>query len=155
AKPATIVLLYPAYPSTYLTQLRSLVSDFAQKQGIGLRPAQFVHWDETTLVDAAEQAKGALVIPSGPEIPPHLVEVFRSNKVVILDGDFTHVGLPSIRLFSDDCIERVMEHLYKLGHRKVDCVNTQNRNPETERRIDIWEQWLRRRRIQGRLWDEP
>ena len=29
AKPATVVLLYPAYPSAYLTQLRGLVSDFA------------------------------------------------------------------------------------------------------------------------------
>jgi DNA-binding LacI/PurR family transcriptional regulator len=155
AKPATVVLLYPAYPSSYLTQLRGLVSDFATKQGVGLRPAQFVHWDETTLAEAVDQAKGALVIPSGPEIPPQLVGRFQANKVVILDGDFTHVGLPSIRLFSDDCIERVMEHLYKLGHRRVDCINTQNRNPETDRRIDIWERWLRRKRIQGRLWDDP
>src|SRR3954471_14706366 len=36
ANPAQVVLLYPAYPSTYLTQLRGLVSDFAQKQGISL-----------------------------------------------------------------------------------------------------------------------
>lgn len=155
AKPATIVLLYPAYPSTYLTQLRGLVSDFAQKQGIGLRPAQFVHWDETMLLEAVEQARGVLLIPSGPEIPAHLAEPFRTNKVVILDGDFTHIGLPSIRLFSDSSIERVMEHLYRLGHRRVDCINTQNRNPETDRRIDIWDRWLRRRRLQGQLWDDP
>src|SRR4249919_880335 len=41
-KPAEVVLLYPAYPSTYLTQLRGLVSDFADKRGIRLRPAQFI-----------------------------------------------------------------------------------------------------------------
>jgi DNA-binding LacI/PurR family transcriptional regulator len=155
ARPATAVLLYPAYPSTYLTQLRGTVSDFAQQQGIAVRPAQFVHWDETTVVDAVEQAKGAFVIPYGPAIPERLLEPFRANKVVILDGDFTSDGLPSIRLFSDDCIERVMEHLYGLGHRRVDCINTQNRNPEIDRRIDIWERWLRRRRIEGRLWDVP
>ncbi len=155
AKPATVVLLYPAYPSTYLTQLRGLVSDFAQKQSIGLRPAQFVHWDEAAVVDAVAHSKGSFLIPFGPEIPPRLVDVFRANKTVILDGDFTHVGLPSIRLFSEECIERVMDHLYKLGHRRVDCINTQNRNPETDRRIDIWERWLRRRRLQGRLWDDP
>jgi hypothetical protein len=94
ARPATVVLLYPAYPSTYLTQLRGLVSDFAQQRGIGLRPAQFVHWDETTVLEAVEQAKGAFVIPSGPEIPERLLEPFRANKVVILDGDFTKDGLP-------------------------------------------------------------
>jgi DNA-binding LacI/PurR family transcriptional regulator len=155
ARPATVVLLYPAYPSTYLTQLRGLVSDFAQQQGIGLRPAQFVHWDETTVLEAVEQAKGTFLIPSGPEIPERLIEPFRTNKVVILDGDFTRDGLPSIRLFSDDCIEGVMEHLYRLGHRRVDCLNTQNRNPEIDRRIDIWERWRRRRRIEGQLWDDP
>ena len=68
-KPAEVVLLYPAYPSSYLTQLRSVVSDFATKRGIGLRPAQFVHWDEKTVVEAVEQAKGTFIIPYGPEIP--------------------------------------------------------------------------------------
>jgi DNA-binding LacI/PurR family transcriptional regulator len=155
AKPAEVVLLYPAYPSTYLTQLRGLVFALATERGIRLRPAQFVHWDEKTVVEAVDQAKGALVIPYGPNIPPRLLEPFRANKVVILDGDFTSVGLPSIRLFSDRCIERVMEHLYRLGHRHVDCINTQNRNPEIDRRIGVWERWRRRRGIRGDLRDDP
>jgi DNA-binding LacI/PurR family transcriptional regulator len=155
AKPAQVVLLYPAYPSTYLTQLRGLVSDFAQKQDVALRPVQFVHWDETTLLEAVEQARAALVIPYGPEIPVRLLEPFRANKVVILDGDFTSDGLPSIRLFKDECIEQVFEHLYLLGHRRIDCINTQNRNPEIDRRIAIWERWLKRRGLSGELWDDP
>lgn len=154
-KPAEVVLLCPAYPSGYLTQLRGFVSDFASKRSFGLRPAQFVHWDEKMVVEAVEQAKGTFIIPYGPEIPARLVESFQANKVVILDGDFTRDGLPSIRLFSDRCIERVMDHLYELGHRHVDCINTQNRNPEIDRRIDIWERWLRRRGVKGDLWDDP
>jgi DNA-binding LacI/PurR family transcriptional regulator len=155
AKLAEVVLLYPAYSSSYLTQLRSLVSDFSERRDIGLRPAQFVHWDENTVVEAVEQARGTLVIPYGPDIPERLAEVFRENKVVILDGDFAEQGLPSIRLFSDGCIERVLEHLYRLGHRSIDCINTQNRNPETDRRIAIWEQWIERRGLDGQLWDDP
>lgn len=154
-KPAEVVLLCPAYPSSYLTQLRSVVSDCATKRGIGLRPAQFVHWDEKTVMEAAEQAKGTFLIPYGPEIPARLVESFQTNKVVILDGDFTRDGLPSIRLFSDRCIERVLEHLHKLGHRHIDCINTQNRNPEIDRRIDIWERWRKRRGVPGALHDDP
>ena len=155
AKPAEVVLLYPAYASAYLTQLRSVVSDFAERRGFRLRPAQFVHWDETVVVEAAAQARGALVIPYGPEIPPRLVETFRENKVVILDGDFSDEGLPSIRLFSDAAIEGVFEHLYALGHRRIDCVNTQNQNAEIERRIDVWQRWLSKRGLTGRLWDKP
>jgi DNA-binding LacI/PurR family transcriptional regulator len=153
--PAEIVLLYPAYPSTYLTQLRVLVADAATKRGLSLRPGQFVHWDEQALVDVVAQAKGTIVIPYGPVIPKRLLKHFTDNKVVILDGDFTGDGLPSIRLFSDNCIERVLDHLWKLGHRRIDCINTQNRNPEIDRRVEIWQRWLERRRIQGTLHDDP
>ena len=148
ARPAEVVLLYPAYPSTYLTQLRGLVSDFAENRGIRLRPAQFIHWDESSVVEAAEQARGAFVIPSGERIPLRLVETLKENKVVILDGDYAALGLPSIRLFSDENIEKVMDHLYELGHRHVDCVNTQNQNAEIERRIDIWDRWIQRKGVE-------
>lgn len=155
ARPAEVVLLYPAYASTYLTQLRGLVSDFAEKRGVRLRPAQYIHWDESTVVEAAEQARGAVVIPSGSEIPPRLIDIFKENKVVILDGDFADVGLPSIRLFSEENIEMVFDHLYDLGHRHIDCVNTQNQNAEIDRRIDLWERWIQRKGVKGKLWDSP
>jgi DNA-binding LacI/PurR family transcriptional regulator len=154
-KPAEIVLLYPAYPSSYLTQLRVLVADAATRRGLSLRGAQFVHWDEQALVDIVAQAKGTLVIPYGPVIPPRLVKHFTDNKVVILDGDFTSDGLPSIRLFSDACIVRVLEHLWERGHRRIDCINTQNHNSEIDRRIGIWENWLIERNCQGSLHDDP
>lgn len=155
ARPAEVVLLYPAYASTYLTQLRGLVSDFAEKRGVRLRPAQYVHWDENTVVEAAEQARGAFVIPSGEDIPPRLIDIFRDNKVVVLDGDVADAGIPSIRLFSEENIEVVFDHLYELGHRRIDCVNTQNQNAEIERRISIWSQWCRRKNVTGNLWDHP
>jgi DNA-binding LacI/PurR family transcriptional regulator len=154
-KHAEVFLLYPAYPSSYLTQLRVLVAEAAARQGLSLRPAQFVHWDEQALVDVVAQAKGTLVIPYGPVIPPRLVKHFTQNKVVILDGDFTSDGIPSIRLFSDKCIVSVLEHLWKLGHRRIDCINTQNRNREIDRRIDIWKHWLERRGGRGDLHDDP
>ena len=108
-----------------------------------------MHWDEQALVDVVAQAKGTLVIPYGPVIPLALLKHFTENKVVILDGDFTSDGLPSIRLFSDDCIERVLDHLWQLGHRHIDCINTQNRNREIDRRIGIWERWLEQRNCRG------
>ena len=153
--PAEICLLYPAYPSSYLTQLRVLVAEAASRCGLALRPGQFVHWDEQVLVDVVAQAKGTLIIPYGPVIPTRLLKHFTENKVVILDGDFTSSGLPSIRLFSDNCIERVLDHLWELGHRHIDCINTQNRNSEIDRRIDIWERWLQRRKCNGNLRDDP
>ena len=153
--PAEVFLLYPAYPSSYLTQLRVLVAEAAARQGLALRPAQFVHWDEQSLVDVVAQAKGTFVIPYGPEIPTRVLKQFTSNKVVILDGDFTADELPSIRLFSDACIERVLDYLWSLGHRHIDCINTQNHNREIDRRIDIWQHWLDAKSGRGMLHDNP
>src|SRR4051794_38616823 len=149
--PAEVFLLYPAYPSSYLTQLRVLVAEAAARRGLSLRPGQFVHWDEQVLVDVVAQAKGTLIIPYGPVIPTRLLTNLTKNKVVILDGDFTSDGLPSIRLFSDDCIKRVLDHLRKLGHRRIDCINTQNRNREIDRRVNIWEAWLEQTDCRGEL----
>ena len=47
------------------------------------------------------------------------------------------------------CIEHVLEHLWKLGHRHVDCINTQNHNAEIDRRIDIWKRWISERELPG------
>ena len=155
ANASGMVLLYPAYPSSYLTQLRVIVSQVATERGLALRPGQYVHWDEQALIDVVSQANGTLVVPYGPEIPARQLDCFKTNKVVILDGDFTSAGLPSIRLFSEACLRRVMDHLHDQGHRRIDCLNTQNRNPEIDRRIDIWERWLRDRGCDGQLHDSP
>jgi DNA-binding LacI/PurR family transcriptional regulator len=155
AKPAEVVLLYPAFPSAYLTHLRELVSDFAQRRGIRLRPAQFVHWDDVTVFDAVEHARGAIVIPSGEPIPDRLLGPMHGNRIVVLDGDYSTAGIPSIRLFSDRRIERVFARIRAMGHRRIDCLNTQNRNPEIERRIGLWRNWLERFGLTGRLWDDP
>lgn len=155
AKPAEVVLLYPAYPSGYLTQLRSLISEAAATRGISLRPGQFVHWEDHALIEVVDQARGTLIIPFGPDIPPAVQEHMRANKVVVFDGDFTQDGLPSVRLFTDNCIKKVLEHLWNLGHRTIDCLNTQNHNPEIERRIDIWDNWIVRAGGSGTLHDNP
>lgn len=154
-KLAEIALLYPSYPSTYLTQLRSIVSDYAQKIGTNLRPMQFIHWDERIVLEAVEQAKGVFIIPSGHPFPKRLAEPFQSNKVVILDGDFTQYGVPSIRLFRDKCIESVLDHIYEAGHRHIDCINSHDCNAEIDRRIRIWRNWIRRRNVEGQLWNDP
>src|SRR6201999_530659 len=41
-----LLLLYPAYASTYLTHLRQTVSEAAEQYGLSMRPVQYVHWDD-------------------------------------------------------------------------------------------------------------
>jgi DNA-binding LacI/PurR family transcriptional regulator len=150
-----VVLLYPAYPSPYLAHLRQVVASALERHKLTLRPVLYVHWDDPVIADALDSTGGALVIPSTETPPPRVVAAMRENKVVMLDGDFTGEGIPSIQLFPDDHLERVFAHVAALGHRQIDCVNTQQHNPEIDRRIALWHKWLATYHCTGRLWDNP
>ena len=150
---AKVVLLYPAYPSPYLTQLRLIATAAVEEHEMLLRPVQYVHWDDPIVRDALKNSGGALIIPAADSIPSRILSTIRGSKVIALDGDFSEWGVPSIRFFPDAHVERVFDHLIRLGHRHVDCVNAQHRNPEIDRRIDLWRLWREANDIEGRLWD--
>jgi DNA-binding LacI/PurR family transcriptional regulator len=150
-----VVLLYPAFPSAYFIQLRSIVSAALEQHRLALRPVQYVHWDDPIVQDAVANSAGTLIIPSTEDVPAWILSSIRENKVVVLDGDFSDENVPSIRLFPDRHIETVFAHLARLGHRRIDCVNTQGRNPEIDRRIGLWRQGLSAHAATGRLWDDP
>src|SRR4051812_19220013 len=149
AKPSHFLLLYPAYASTYLTHLRQTVSEAAEKYGLSMRPVQYVHWDDPVVTSAVTNPAGLILIPSSVDVPEHLLAPLRSSKSVSLDVDLSDNGVPSIRLFPDAHILRVFDHLWQLGHRRIDCISTQYHNPEIERRIRLWRAWLERHNMSG------
>lgn len=152
---SSVVLLYPAFPSPYLAQLQQVVGAALEKHELLLRPVFYVHWDDPVVLEAVENAGGTLIIPSTDPLPPRVLAAIRARRVVMLDGDFTRDGVPSIQLFPDEHLEQVFMHLVRLGHRRIDCVNTQHRNPEIDRRIALWQKWLAVHGCTGELWDSP
>ena len=145
------ILLYPAYASTYLTHLRQTVSDAAEQYGLSMRPVQYVHWDDPVIASAVTNPAGLVLIPSSVDVPVHLLTALRSSKSVLLDLDLSEYNVPSIRLFPDAHIVKVFDHLRKLGHRRIDCISTQHHNPEIERRIRLWREWIERHNLAGDL----
>lgn len=152
---AHILLLYPAYASPYLTHLHQIVFEAAERYGLSMRPVQYVHWDDPVVASAAANPAGLIFIPSAVEVPNHLLAMLRSSKCVSLDGDLSEQGVPSIVLFPDSHIIRVFEHLRQLGHKRVGCISTQYHNPEIERRIRLWRQWLQRHEMSGEFLERP
>jgi DNA-binding LacI/PurR family transcriptional regulator len=150
-----VVLLCPAYPSPFLAHLRQIVDDVLKQNDLTLRPEQYVHWDDPNFVDAVSNAGGTLIIPSAESIPSWTLSAMRSNRVVVLDGDFSSEGIPSIQLYPDEHLKHVFQHLHQLGHTRIDCINTQHHNPSIDRRIRFWETWLASHDCRGRLWDNP
>ena len=98
-----------------------------------------------------------MIIPSSEPIPERVLRVFTrpDAKVAFLDGDLIEHGLPSIRLVADAYINEMFEHLWSLGHRRIDCLNTQGRNDEIEARIGLWRRFIESKGGTGVLHDDP
>ena len=152
---AHFLLLYPAYASTYLTHLRQTVSDAAEAYGLSMRPVQYVHWDDPVVASAAANPAGLVFISSAVDVPPRLLDMLRSSKCVSLDFDLSDRDVPSIRLFPDSHIIKVFDHLRQLGHQRIGCISTQHHNPEIDRRIRLWRDYLERHQMTGELLERP
>ena len=150
-----VLLLYPAYASTYLTHLRQTVSDAAEQYGLSMRPVQYVHWNDPVVTSAVSNPAGLIFIPSSLDVPDYLLSALQASKAVSLDLDLSEHEIPSIRLFPDRHVLKVFEHLRELGHRRIDCISTQYHNPEIERRITLWRDWLQRHKLDGELHERP
>jgi DNA-binding LacI/PurR family transcriptional regulator len=153
AASAHFLLLYPAYASTYLTHLRQTVFEAAEHYGLSMRPVQYVHWDDPVVASAAANPAGLIFIPSAVDVPNHLLPMLRSSKCVSLDLDLSDQEVPSIN--PDAHILKIFDHLRLLGHRKISCISTQHHNPEIERRIRLWREYLEAHQITGELLERP
>lgn len=152
-----VALLIPAYPSTHLMRCRLDLTRAMDRRGFQHRTVEYLHWDDSVVSQALDGADGVLVIPMTEPMPARILRQFQSAeaRVAAFDGDFTRFGLPSVRLFAREHIELVLEHLLRLGHRRIDCLNTQGHNGEIDVRIEIWRSWLGSRGCRGELWDDP
>jgi len=152
-----VALLAPAFASTHLARCRMAVAEATKDRDIQLRAVEFVHWDDAAVRDAVENSDGCVVIPTTEPIPERVFRRFTAEhtKVVFLDADLTSHGIPSIRLVSKEHIAEIFEHLWSLGHRRIDCLNTQGRNDEIESRIEQWKTFIDRRGGTGELFDDP
>lgn len=152
-----IAILTPAYPSIHILQSRAAVSRVATERGIQFRPVEYVHWYDPIVTEAIAAADGVIVIPSTEPIPRRMLDLFcrEEGRIAFLDDDMTDFGIPSVRLFAKRHIVKVFEHLRRLGHERIDCLNAQGYNREILRRVTEWRTWGQRKGCLGELIDGP
>lgn len=155
--PPAVALLTPAYPSSHLVRCRLEVMRAAEAAGARFRPVEYFHWHDPIVREALDGSDGLVVIPSTEPIPDRLLADFAStdHKVVFFDQDMTAHGIPSVTLFSSDHLWRLLDHVHRLGHTSLHCLNAQGHNEEIERRIGEWRRWCAARGVAGDLWDHP
>jgi DNA-binding LacI/PurR family transcriptional regulator len=146
----------PTFSSRDIERWQRAITKVASEKGYHVRPVLYTHWDDTLLLDTLDGFHGVFFIPIPGIIPPQIINRLKqAERVVVLDQDLSVHGLPSVRLFPPISVQRLLDHLESIGHRKIDCLNTQPECAVTLQRIEQWKIWMAAHGFSGTLFDEP
>jgi hypothetical protein len=122
-----------------------------------VRFVTFYHWDDPVLLEAIESFDGIFLVPPAEQIPSALVVKLREARarLVVLDADYTSLGLRSVDLVPPTSIHGLLDHLADLGHRRISVFNTQPVDSIIKQRLEQWRLWLATQGLTGQLVNEP
>lgn len=122
-----------------------------------VKPVLFMSWEDPILLDALEGFDGIFLNPIPEPMPDSVVNVLRKHNrpIIIIDEDYSALGLPSVQLFSCVFVQKLLDHLESLGHTRIGCINTQPSCREVNDRINQWRYWIAAHGFPERLVDEP
>lgn len=155
-----LAFLAPTFNSPVIEQWRVALDAIVRKRGGVVRPILYMHWDDPIVQDALEAFDGVFLIPVPESLPAHVESRLKNAKrLVVLDQDFSHMGIPSVRLFPPVFVQRLLDHLDKLGHRRIDCLNLPPENPDADpvlqQRVEQWQVWKAAHGAEGQLISMP
>jgi DNA-binding transcriptional regulator YhcF (GntR family) len=152
-----LAFLEPAFHSLYNDLWRLPVEIVANKMRATVRPIDYVHWDDSSILEALNNFDGVFLLPIAEDFSPEIINTLRKSPapLVVFDNDLTEYGIPSAFLFPPVYCQQLLDHLDALGHRHIDCLNTQPKEQICIQRIEQWNLWRARHGYQGRLFDEP
>jgi DNA-binding LacI/PurR family transcriptional regulator len=153
----TLGFIAPAGASDDVAQWRESVEgalhDVLHDQSITVRSVSYGHWADPVIQEVLSGFEAAFLVTPAEKIPAWLVKIIKSSRcrVVVLDQDESDAGLPSVTLFPPAVENNLLDYLFSLGHRRIDCINTQERGAVIQGRIAVWKQYLQTRGIAGQL----
>jgi len=152
-----IAFLEPAFHSLYSELWRVPVEVAADRFKVAVRPVDFVHWDDPVIPETLNSFDGVFVLPVAEGLPPNVLGLLKASRapVVVFDQDLTEHGIPSAFIFPPVFVQHLLDYLDGLGHRWIDCLNTQPKEPVCVNRIEQWNLWRAKHGYQGQLYDEP
>jgi DNA-binding LacI/PurR family transcriptional regulator len=153
----TLCFLAPSGQSSDADQWRqgveSVLDNVPEGVDVTLRTATQGHWGDPVIQEVLSSFDGAFFLAPAEKIPRWLTTKMKESscRVVVLDQDATAEGLPSVMLFPPDPERKLFDHLYNLGHRQIDCLNTQEKGSVVESRLAVWQDYINSRGLSGRL----
>ncbi len=156
-KELNIAFLTSTFDSYNVQRWRHTIEQVVASRPCSVRPLLYMHWDDPLLIDALRGFDGVFLVPIPEELPDSMAGIFRKpdHPLVVIDEDFSRYGLPSIQFFPPVFVQRLLDHLEGLGHRRIGCLTTQPSNGVISARIDQWRYWMSAHGLEGRLVDSP
>jgi LacI family transcriptional regulator len=151
-----VAFAVPAFSSLIYNEWRRALAQVVQARNGNVRTVPYVNWNDPALAAALDGNFDGLFLMSQVEPAPELLQR-RLHKlrqrVVTLFEDMTSLGIPCILGNDPKAVGLLVEHLYQLGHRQIDCFNTEPSSATIKKRIEAWANGLKSHGITGRLWD--
>lgn len=156
-KTKQVAFLAPDFDSRQISLWRLALVEAAAKHSIGVRALSYTHWEDLTVSETFAAFDATFFIALPDLIPTHVDNLLRcfAPRLVSLELDLSHLGVRSINPFPVVCIRRLLDHLYQLGHRSIDCLNTQPVDKIALDRIAQWELWRTLQGVDGVLHNDP
>ena len=155
-----LAFLAPTFNSPVIEQWRIAIDNITRRLKGFVRPVLYMHWDDPVVQDALDAFDGVFLLPIPEALPPHVAERLKAAKrLVVIDQDMSHLGIPSVRLFPPVFVQRLLDHLAELGHRRIDCFNVHpvdlKSDAVIQQRVEQWNLWRLAHGYEGRLINAP
>ncbi len=114
------------------------------------------HFNEPVLHSLLARMDGVFLLPGDQTVDTDTQSIIaESERLVVLDQDWSSLGIPSIVRFPARFLRGLWDHLYDLGHRRILLFNTQPESAQIRSYLDEWNLWCRMHRVDGTLVNEP
>lgn len=155
--PLQTAFLAPAFASPAVEQLRHAIERTAAEKGISVRPVDYVHWDDPVVRETIENFDGVFLVQSSEKMSLYVKDYLSktSKPVVLADIELADINLPYFDFLPAESLDKLMQHLVSLGHKKFLCLNSHPKTAVVLTRIARWRQFMQNHNLTGDLLDEP
>ena len=146
-----IVSIRPAWDNSIWDRLIYLE---AQREGCIYRKVHYSYPDDPVIFEALDGYDDLIFMHVGSENELLLSKIEKNkNKVVVLFQDMTDIGVRCIGGVPPSEMRLVVKHLIQLGHKRVDCLNSEPQNRAVMERLRQWELAKEEFGIEGEIFD--
>lgn len=148
-------LLAPAWSSAETDEWSIALAQLAPSLHFSFRVVFYAHVDDPAILNTVKSFDGTFLLAADLST----AEIRRLQETgapfFAINTDWSPHGVPSLRLSPPGMVQRLLDHLAGLGHRRIDCLNVQPSTVSIPERIAQWKVWLAAHGLEGNLFDEP